>query len=214
VLPIELSAQPSIETERQQGIALRNRWEGRQAERSRVGRDQLEVHARRDVRPAGVREHIFHEPVSPVAVDRTARAPQPAVVDQECVAALDRAMQRVDEGERADRRDPIPVGVGRREEFGLRRGQHLDEVLAIQSDPNLALPSEDPEREVVEQLVREDHIDGRGELGPDLDPLDRRESRSRSRAPFDRGVGDRELAGPGEHAPGERPIAGSHLGET
>ena len=150
----------------------------------------------------------------PVAVDRTARAPQPAVVDQERIAALDRAKQRVDEGERADRRDPIPTGVGRREQLGLRRDQHLDEVLALQPDPNLSLASEDPEREVVEQLVREDHI-GRGrKLGPHLDPFDRRESRSRSRAPFDRGVGDRELAGPGEHAPGERPIAGSHFGET
>src|SRR5439155_20502233 len=128
--------------------------------------------------------------------------------------ALERPTQRVDERERADRRDPLSIrGVGC-EQPSLRGGENLDETIAIQPDPNLPLSSEDTEREVVEQLVSQDHIERWDELGPHTDPFDRRELRSRAVAPFDWGVGDRKAAGSGEQASSEGPVSGSHLDEA
>ena len=71
-----------------------------------------------------------------------------------------------------------PIGSTK---LGVERLRPLDETVAVQIDRDLLAVAHQPERKVVEQLVREHEVDRRPQLVGDLDPLARGERRTSAR---------------------------------
>ena len=198
-------------------MALRDAGKGDQPLDLRMSGQEIEVDPGGDVGRAGPVEEILDRPVGAIAVGRAARLAHPPVVDQERVA-------RVGEpgGHLLDERDR-PFGEHGLLSIGegdvLARGwiaQVFDEPLPVQPDQHLLRPrrvaTKAAERQVVHELVRQDQLRrGVQPLG-DPDTLDRLERASSPRARLDGRVRGVQIAQVLDELPGERPVAGSHLG--
>ena len=97
----------------------------------------------------------------PVAVHGTAAGSVGAVIDQQRGAVAELGRETLDEAERADRHDELAVDRPSAEHGAdVARDRHpaFDEPVAVDVDADLALAANQPERQVVEQLVGEDEI--------------------------------------------------------
>src|SRR5207237_10526954 len=97
----------------------------------------------------------------------TARCPHLAVVDEDRVAVLQGGREPIDERERADRDNELlrVTDASKSDELLVKRSRRFDEPISVQPDADFPPAADHAERQVVEQLVRDDDVDRRLELG-------------------------------------------------
>jgi hypothetical protein len=215
----ELIPRPSVESERGQSLSLGHAREGDEAVPSRVFGHEREVNARREVGLSGVREQVVNEAVPPVAMDVAPGTSESAVVDHERVPALEGGGRVFDEAQSPLGYDGLLTEVesvrgGLHIVAGLDRDLH-EPALTIDADTDLLGPvvgSADPtERQVVEQLVREDEVGAALETGIGPNAVDAFEHLARAGTAFNDAIVDRQTFERIQELSCERPVASPHL---